>query len=141
MSTTPSPVLTSQLPGVTPTVLLVDDDPLQAHVHRTILERQFSDVERACDAADAFILVEEGRLADKLGLVLVALNRPGLGGPAFVSELTQRLPSVPILVLGRGESPSLYSGENVRVLARAVSSNEILAVSREMIENSTSRPA
>lgn len=40
------------------TILLVDDDPLQAYVRRSILERRSMDVERAADAVAAFILVE-----------------------------------------------------------------------------------
>lgn len=141
MSSPSVPQVDPSLSDSTPTILLVNDDPLQAHVHRTILERHFPDVQRARDASDAFILVEEGVFSDRLGLVLVALNRPGLGGPAFVSELIQRLPSVPVIVLCRDESPALYAGHNVRVLPRSVSSSEILAVSREMIDNHVSRPA
>jgi CheY-like chemotaxis protein len=33
------------------TILLVDDDPLQASVRKSILERRFSDVRRVGDAA------------------------------------------------------------------------------------------
>ncbi len=124
------------------TVLLVDDDPLQAHVRRSVLERHFSDVERAADAAEAFILVEEPLFAERLGLVVVSLKRPGLGGPAFVAELTQRISSIPIMVLGRGdETDSLYGGENVRFLPCAAGSREMLAVGRQMMEQYSPRPA
>jgi DNA-binding NtrC family response regulator len=124
------------------TVFLVDDDPLQAHVRRAILERQFHHVERAADAAEAFILVEDPSFAEKLGLVVVGLNRPGLGSPAFVAELTTRLPFVPVLVLGRGrEEAALYSGDNVRYLPRSVSSQELLVISRQMMDRYSSRVA
>jgi CheY-like chemotaxis protein len=116
------------------TVLLVDDDPLQAYVRKSILQRHFHAVERASDAAEAFIRVEESHFAEKLGLVVVGLNRPGLGSAAFVSELISRLPSVPILVLGGSrEEAALYPGENVRFLPRPVSTDQMLAVSRQMI--------
>ena len=122
------------------TILLVDDDPLQAYVRRSILERHFHNVERAADAAEAFILVEEPLFAEKLGLVVVGLNRPGIGSPAFVAELTSRLPSVPVLVLGRArEEAALYNGQNVRFLPRTVPSNEILSVSRQMMEHCAAR--
>ena len=105
------------------TILLVDDDPLQAHVRMTILGRQFPHVKRAADAAEAFILVEDPQFSERLGLVIVGLNRPGLGSPAFVAELTSRLPSLPILVLGRGrDEAAFYVGENVRFLARTLAS-------------------
>jgi len=124
------------------TVLLVDDDPLQAQVRKSILKRHFNDVERAADVAEAFILVEEPRFVDRLGLVVVGLNRPGLGSPAFVAELTSRLPSVPVLVLGRNrEEAALYAGENVRFLPGSVPSEQMLAVSRQMMEHAAPRVA
>jgi len=123
------------------TVLLVDDDPLQAHVRRSVLGRHFP-VERASDAAEAFILVEDPRFAERLGLVVVGLNRPGLGSPDFVAELTSRLPSLPVLVLGRGrEEAALYVGPNVRFLPRSVPSEQIIAVSRQMMEQHRARVA
>src|SRR5437764_46141 len=76
------------------TVLLVDEDQLQAHVRKSILGRQFTAIHRAADAAEAFILVEDPAFSRGLALVVVGLNRPGLGSPAFVAELTSRLPSV-----------------------------------------------
>ena len=133
---------TAQVQEKMTTVLLVDDDPLQAHVRRSILKRQFSDVERAADVAEAFILVEEPRFVERLGLVVVGLNRPGLGSPAFVAELTSRLPSVPVLVLGRTrDEADLYAAPNVRFLPRSVPSEQMLAVSRQMIEHYSPRVA
>ncbi len=117
------------------TVLLVDDDPLQAHVRKSVLGRHFRSIERAADAAEAFILVEDRFFAEKLGLVVVGLGRPGLGNVEFVAEFTSRLPSVPVLVLGPGrDEAALYSGGNIRYLPRAVSSQELLAVSRQMMD-------
>ena len=116
------------------TVLLVDDDPLQAHVRRSVLGRQFPHVERAADVAEAFILVEDPRFVERLALVVVGLNRPGLSCPVFVTELTSRLPSVPVLVLGRGREESVYfEGPNVRFLPRTAPPEQILAVSRQMV--------
>ncbi len=123
-------------------VLLVDDDPLQAHVRRSILQRHFRAVERAADVAEAFIMVEEPHFAEKLGLVVVGINRPGMGSPAFVAELTSRLPAVPVLVLGcNREDAALYPGENVRFLLRTVPTDQMLAVSRQMMDQYTPRVA
>ncbi len=124
------------------TVLLVDDDPLQAHVRRSILQSHFRDVERAADAAEAFILVEEPLFAERLGLVVVGLKRPGMANDAFVAELIDRLPSLPILVLGHsGEDAALFSGQNVRFLPRTVQSDQMLNVSRQMTEQYMGRTA
>src|SRR6266700_3825393 len=69
---------TAQVANLMTTVLLVDDDPLHAYVRRSLLESHFRDVQRARDAAEAFIMVEEPRFAERLGLVVVGLNRPGM---------------------------------------------------------------
>jgi CheY-like chemotaxis protein len=133
---------TAQGSGSMTTIFLVDDDPLQGQVRKSILERRFASVERAADVAQAFIRVEDSCFADALGLVIVALSRPGLGGPAFVRELTTRLPWMPVLVLGRsGEVAGLYSGENVRFVPRVTDPEDLIALSRQMLEPQLARPA
>ena len=124
------------------TVLLVDDDPLQAHVRKSMLTRHFTGVQRAADAAEAFILVEDQEFAEHLRLVVVGLNRPGLGSQAFVAELISRLPWVPVLVLGRGrEEAAFFEGPNVRFLPRTAPPDQMVAVSRQMMERPTARVA
>ena len=124
------------------TILLVDDDPLEANVRKSALTRRFHHVERAADAAEAFIMVEEPAFAGNLGLVIVALSRPGIGSPAFVAELTVRLPSVPVLVLGSSnEEPALDQAENVRFLPRSVPTSQMLSISRQLMEQSIARVA
>src|SRR6185437_3372088 len=69
-------------------ILLVDDDPFMAYARKAALERRFRAVERAADAAQAFILLEDRAFTDRLALIIVALCQPGFSGPAFVRELT-----------------------------------------------------
>lgn len=134
--------LNFKLPEFAPTVLLVNDDPLQARVHRSILLRQFPTVVRAADAAEAFILVEESDFSAKVGLIVVGLDQPGLGGPAFVAELTQRLPSIPIVVLDHsGDMSDIDTSINVSYLPRTASSQQILALTRQMVERTLPQTA
>lgn len=124
------------------TILLVDDDPLQGQVRKSILERQFAEVERVGDVAEAFIRVEDAEFSDSLGLIVVALSRPGLGGPAFVSELKSRLPWAPVLVLGRTHDETRsYRGNDIRFLSRSVPAAEFLACTRMIVERQLARPA
>lgn len=110
------------------TILLVDDDPFLAYSRKSMLERRFSEVERAPDAAQAFIRLEEPGFAGRVGLVIVALGQPGLAGPQFVEELSARAPQVPILAIGRtGETAPDYKGDRVRFLPRQSSSQDVLA--------------
>ncbi len=113
---------------------MVDDDPLQAYLRRAILERRLTRVERAIDAAQAFILVEQPLFVKKLGLIIVGLHMPGVGGPAFVAEMISRLPSVPVLVLaGKGDKAADYKGLNVRFMPRPIATEEMLAVCRQLL--------
>lgn len=116
------------------TILLVDDDPLQAYQRKSLLESRFSDVQRVGDAAEALCLVEQPQFAGNLGLVISGSHRPGLSGPAFVAELHIRIPSVPVLVLDSGaEAPGDYAGEGVHFLPRPVDRGEMLAVAGRML--------
>jgi CheY-like chemotaxis protein len=117
------------------TILLVDDDPLQAYVRRSLLERRFDHVERATDAAEALILLEEPLFKRNLGLVIAGLHLPGMGGQAFVAELISRFPFVPVLVLGRsGEKTSDFPGQNVRFLPRPISAENMLSAARQLLD-------
>ena len=120
--------------GQMATILLVDNDPLQAYLCRSLLNRRFQNVRRVSDAAEALCLVEQPQFAGDLGLVISGHPMPGIGGPAFVAELHNRVPSVPVLVLGdSSEKPDDYKGEYVRFLPRPVASEDILSAAGQML--------
>jgi DNA-binding NtrC family response regulator len=122
-------------------ILLVEDDPLQALVRKSILEKRFS-VKRVADAADALCLIEQRAFSENLGLIISGHHSSGLGGPAFVAELQSRLPEVPVLVLGGvAESPDDYEGECVRFLTRPVATDQIVAAAGEMMLRSEPKVA
>jgi DNA-binding NtrC family response regulator len=115
-------------------ILVVDDDPLQAYVAVSLLERQYGDVRRATGAADALCLIEQPEFANKLTLVVSGRSANGIDGPAFVAELSARKPNLPILVLGMpGESPSDYPGEHIAFLPRPVEAHKMLALAGVMM--------
>ena len=59
---------------------------------------------------------------------------PGIGGPAFVAELHNRVPSVPVLVLGdASEKADDYQGEYIHFLSRPVESDDILEAAGKML--------
>jgi len=122
------------------TILLVDDDPLQAFVRKSILEKRFHDVQRVADASEALCLVEQPQFAGKLGLVISGLQMPGISGPAFVAELHSRMPGLPVLVLGgASEAPSDYMAEGVRFLSRPFGIEEVLTMASQMLAPNGSR--
>jgi DNA-binding NtrC family response regulator len=116
------------------TILLVEDDPLQAFLTMSLLGRQFGDVRRATDAAEALCLVEQPEFASKLSLVISGHNTPGISGPAFVAELHARIPRLPVLVLGAPDAaPSDYTDEPVAFLYRPFVAEKMLSMTREML--------
>jgi CheY-like chemotaxis protein len=124
------------------TILLVDDDPFLAHVRKSVLERRFRDVHRAADAAQAFILLEDRAFTERLGVIVVALRQPGFSGPAFVRELTDRLPGKPVLAVGGpGEIAPDYAGDHVCFLPRHANCEDLLAGVCEMVFGGHARVA
>ncbi|MFZ0392703.1 MAG: response regulator [Terracidiphilus sp.] len=118
------------------TILVADDDPFRAFARCAALERTFYGVTRAASAAEAFIKLEQPAFAANLALVIAGLNLPGLAGPAFVRELSRRLPQTPILALGRsGETAQDYPGNNVRFLPEQTGPADILGAATEMLSH------
>jgi DNA-binding NtrC family response regulator len=118
------------------TILIVDDDPLQASLLMSLLGRQFGNVCRVNDAAEALCLIEQPEFAGKLSLVITGHHLSGIGGPAFVAELHARKPDLPVLVLsGTGAQPADYMGEQVVFLPRPSGGDTMLAVTGQMLAN------
>jgi DNA-binding NtrC family response regulator len=116
------------------TILIVDDDPLQASLLMSLLGRQFGNVCRVNDAAEALCLIEQPEFAGNLSLVITGHHLSGIGGPAFVAELHARKPELPVLVLsGLGADPADYIGEQVVFLPRPHGGDKMLAVTGQML--------
>ncbi|MGA2569031.1 MAG: response regulator [Terracidiphilus sp.] len=116
-------------------ILLVDDDPLQAACITSLLERQFGEVRRVTDAAEALCLIEQPEFAGRLGLVISGHHTPGIGGPAFVAELHARVPELPVLVLGSPEEAQAdYADDHIAFLPRPAAGKEMLAMTRRILE-------
>ena len=115
-------------------ILLVDDDPLQASLILSVLEQRFGDVRRVADAAEALCLIEQPEFTSKLGLVISGHHAPGIGGPAFVSELRTRMPDLPVLVLGTaGETPADYAETHAVLLAKPFAAEKMLTLTGQML--------
>ena len=118
------------------TILIVDDDPLQASLLMSLLGRQFGNVCRVNDAAEALCLIEQPEFATRLSLVITGSHITGISGPAFVAELHSRKPDLPVLVLSAGGAVSSdYKDERVVFLPRSVGGDKMLAVTSQMLSD------
>ena len=116
------------------TILLVNDDPMQASLMLSTLERRFGEVRRVSDAAEALCLIEQPDFARTLGLVISWHQATGIGGPAFVAELRARMPHLPILVLGTGDAaPAEYPNDDVAFLPKAFATESLLTLTGQML--------
>ena len=132
----------ARVQGYMTTILLVENDPLQAFVRKSVLERKFPDVRRVADAAEALCLVEQPPFAGNLALVVSGHRVPGISGPAFVAELHTRMPSVPVLVLGNDEETAgEYAGDHVRYLRRPFTTDDLLAAVGQILDQDARKTA
>jgi DNA-binding NtrC family response regulator len=116
------------------TILLVDDDPLQASLMVSILRQRFGEVRRATDAAEALCLIEQPEFASKLGLVICGHYTRGIGGPAFVNELRTRIPHLPVLVLGTASDNSAdYNTSDVVFLEKPFAGEKMLTLTGQLL--------
>lgn len=104
-------------------------------MRKAVLERRFSDVRRVADAVEALCLVEEHSFSGEFGVVVSSHQMPGIGGPAFVSELHNRIPTLPVLVLGdNGDNASDYPGERVYFLPKPVTPESLLDAATRILK-------
>jgi len=99
-------------------------------------------VQRVGDAAEALCLVEQPQFARNLGLVISGLHMPGISGPAFVAELHDRLPKLPVLVLGNpSEVADDYAGVCVCFLSRPFATEEMVMLAGQLLSQSERQTA
>jgi len=116
------------------TILLVDEEPLQALTLKSILEKRFDDVRRVGDAAEALALLEDKSLEQSLQLVISGAHRSGLSGPAFVDEVCIRKPRLPVLVLGSAnDDPASYTSDHVCYVPLPIEGKEMLELASQLI--------
>jgi DNA-binding NtrC family response regulator len=113
-------------------VLLIENDPLHAMLHQSILEKKFSSVDRVADPAAALCLLEQPR--QNFDLVVCGPQRSGFGGAAFLQELHYRRPGLPVLVLGRpGDRADEFAEPDVAFLAAPVDGKDLIAVAGRLL--------
>ena len=99
---------------MTPVVLLVDDNAVQAATRQMILKRADYFVIAVLNPIRALEQIRRKEIAEEVRLVVTDHIMPGMTGAEFVRELRQTHPSLPILVIsGMEEAEAEYEGMNV----------------------------
>ncbi|MGC1294667.1 MAG: response regulator [Alloacidobacterium sp.] len=124
------------------TVLLVDDNPVQAATRQAILSHSGNRVFIATSAGHALALLEDLELARTVRLVITDHLMPKMNGPQFVVKVRQRFPTLPILVLsGLADAEIEYAGMNVLYRQKPIAPEELIRLTQLLCEDTLDRIA
>ena len=118
-----------------PTILLVDDNAIQAAARRSVLLKSGNAVSLASGAAKALEMLNDPTLLDSIGLIITDHQMPGMNGPEFVGQLRERLPSVPVVVLsGYMDVEPEYEGLNVIFRTKPIPPDRLIALASSLLD-------
>ena len=116
------------------TILLVDDNAVQAAVRQAILRRAGYFVITALNPVRALEQLRNGDFPSEVQLVVTDHIMPGMRGTEFVREIRQFNPSIPILVVsGMEEAAEQYEGLGVEFRVKPLPPESLLTCVRELI--------
>jgi len=120
---------------MTPTILLIDDNAVQAATRQTILKRAGYPVISALSPQLALEQFNTGEIPKDIGLVITDHLMPGMNGASFVSELRKRYPDLPVLVIsGLEEAEAEYADLHVSFRLKPLLPDNLLASVHSLIQ-------
>ena len=113
---------------MTPAVLLIDDNAVQAATRQTILRRAGYFVIAVLNPRRALDQLKEGEFPVDIGLIITDHMMPEMNGAAFVNELRATHRELPVLVIsGLEEAEAEYAGLNVVFRLKPLAPDHLLA--------------
>ncbi len=117
-------------------VLLVDDNAVQAAIRQTILKRAGFHVIAALNAERALEQLQGGDLATPVGLVITDHIMPGMNGSAFIRALRASHPDLPVMVIsGLEEAETEYEHLKVTFRVKPLLPETLLAEVRRLLQD------
>jgi DNA-binding response OmpR family regulator len=114
------------------TILLLDDDPVQAATRKAILVSAGNDVLVLKDPQEALTTLSE--MGSQIGFVITDHFMPGMNGPQFVSELRKKDVTIPVLVLsGMPGVEQDYKGLNVLYRLKPFAPTDLIELTRSIL--------
>jgi CheY-like chemotaxis protein len=121
--------------AMVPAVLLIDDNAVQAATRQTILRRAGYFVIAALSSRRALEQLQNGEFPAKIGLVITDHLMPEMTGAAFVRQLRQTHPEVPVMVIsGLEEAEAEYAGLKVTFRLKPLAPETLLGSVRELLK-------
>jgi CheY-like chemotaxis protein len=132
----------STRPVMPDTLLLIDDNAIQAATRQTILKRAGYFVIAALNPQRALEQFRAGEFPANVQLVITDHIMPGMSGSDFVRELRKTFPKLPVLVIsGMEEAEAEYEGMNVLFRLKPLLPDHLLASVQSLIHAREVEPA
>jgi len=110
------------------TVLLLDDNAIQAATRQTILRRAGYYVIAALNPQRALEQLQDNQFPSDISAVITDHIMPGMTGSEFVRELRRFRPHLPVIVIsGLEDAEPEYDGMDVRFLLKPLPPDMLLA--------------
>jgi DNA-binding NtrC family response regulator len=118
----------------TKTILLVDDNAIQAAVRQAVLKRNDYFVIAALNPTRVLEQLRKGDFMTEIDLVITDHIMPGMAGNAFVREIRSLRPQIPVLVIsGLEDAIQEYEGLNVEFRVKPLQPERLLECVQGMI--------
>jgi DNA-binding response OmpR family regulator len=120
------------------TILLIDDNAVQAATRQTILKRAGYFVIAALNPERALEQFRNDEFPAPIDLIITDHIMPGMNGSEFVRQVRQFEPTVPVLVIsGLADAEDEYTGLDIHFRLKPLLPDNLLASVHRLIERSS----
>jgi CheY-like chemotaxis protein len=133
--TTPIPLTQPIQESMPATLLLIDDNAIQAATRQTILKRAGYFVIAVLSPERALEQLRNHEYHTPVDLILTDHLMPDMTGSEFVTQLRAFAPDLPVLVIsGLAEAEDEYEGLNVDFRLKPLLPDNLLAIVHKLVE-------
>jgi CheY-like chemotaxis protein len=119
------------------TLLLIDDNPIQAATRQTILKRAGYNVIAVLSPERALETLRANDYPSPIDLILTDHIMPGMNGAEFITQLRTFAPTIPVLVIsGMPDAEEEYAGLGVDFRLKPLMPDNLLAIVHRLVEKS-----
>ena len=116
-----------------PTVLLIDDNAIQAATRQAIIKRADYFVIAVLSPTRALEQFRNREFPAEIDLIITDHIMPGLNGSEFVRKVREFSPDVPVLVIsGMEEAEAEYEGLNVHFRLKPLMPDKLLEIVHQL---------
>lgn len=126
---------------MTATILIIDDNAVQASTRQAILRRAGHNAIAVLNPKRALEQFQSGEFAARIDLVITDHIMPGMSGSEFVRQLRQTHPNLPVIVIsGLQEAEAEYEGLNVFFRLKPVPPDYLLSSVHDLVNPGSQDP-